>query len=699
MSRAGIRGERPRRKEAHSVADLPQWQLDRADEVLRGVGEALLEVAPPGWRRLDLICRSCATVQDMALTAVAEDGETWPLHPPDALFAAMAEVRRLTYRPGKGAWFSARFTVEPPARCSLVYNYEHDPRWDPPLPRTALERDLTEYPRVNERVPDWLIAAIEDVAEEPPPPRAPGSLGPRERDDLLRNIAVLVVMAAPAEWQELRLACRAVGRYLELPVELITVDGTTRWWIPPPETRRLFVDLRSGMYRRDSGTWTTAVLTVRHPAGYVAEFDRDDEPAWTATPPTRAFGDELRMFPRAPENTPEWLLRRTGQRAPLGARRGLLRDAPPSPPPVLPPVRPVRVFDGVDASGRPFVRRPALPPEEVGPLLDYLELAPTVLTAPGFAQDALSPVGAADVPRAFHTDGAWVWPAAVAHHLRKHGLPPQAELVEHARARGFRRPEVSATARDAAVFAMTGQAATTDGCGEHERRVLVLLRLRLDELGVLPDDYGIGRPTGPGQEVLERRPDGLGWQVVRYLRDSSPAARPVPFDDVRGAAAYLLGSLLIDAERAAERAARRARLAAFTQGGDRPTGAGRWPFQPLPGEPPLSLFRQRRVVELPAGTEVDRFGDPEGNLTFAAGTEWAARSLPTEWRRRPYHVYRLTRPLPAITGRAVPWFGQPGGGTGYLLPRSVAELLTEGSLSEPDEPQSVGAYGQVRTGQ
>jgi hypothetical protein len=677
------------------VADLPQWQLDRADELLRGVGEALLEVAPEGWRRLDLTCRSCATVQDMALAVVAEDGETWPLHPPDALFTAMAEVRRLTYRPGKGAWFSARFSVEPPARCSLVYNYEHDPRWDPPLPRAALERDLTEYPRVNERVPDWLIAAIEDVPEEPPPPRPPGSLGPRERDDLLRSIAVLVVMAAPAEWQELRLECRAVGRYLELPVEMVTVDGATRRWTPPPEARRLFVDLRSGMYRRDGGTWTTALLIIRHPAGYAAEFGRDEEPSWADPPPAQAFAEELRMFPRAPAQAPEWLLRRTGLPVPFAAPRG----TPPSPPRLLPPVRPVRVFDGVDASGRPFVRRPPVAPEEVAPLLDYLERAPAVLTAPGFAQDALSPVAAADVPRAFHTDGAWVWPAAVAHHLRRHGLPPQAELVEHARARGFRLPEVAGTARDAAVFAMTGRPPGTDGCGEQERQVLTLLRRQLDELGVLPDEYGIGRPSGPGQEVLERRPDGRGWQVTRYLCDASPAAEPVTFDDVRGAAAYLLGSLLIDTGRAAERAARRARVAGFTDPGGRPAEAARWPFRPLPGEPPLSLFRERRVVELPAGTELDRFGDPQGNLTYAAGTEWAARSLPPEWRRRPYHGYRLTRSLPAITGRAVPWFGQPGGGTGYLLPRSVAELLAEGGLSETDERLPAGVYGQVRTGQ
>jgi hypothetical protein len=38
--------------------------------------------------------------------------------------------------------------------------------------------------------------------------------------------------------------------------------------------------------------------------------------------------------------------------------------------------------------------------------------------------------------------------------------------------------------------------------------------------------------------------------------------------------------------------------------------------------------------------------------------------------------------LRAFVGTAVPWFDQPGGGTGYFLPVSIAELLTDGTLIE-----------------
>jgi hypothetical protein len=118
------------------------------------------------------------------------------------------------------------------------------------------------------------------------------------------------------------------------------------------------------------------------------------------------------------------------------------------------------------------------------------------------------------------------------------------------------------------------------------------------------------------------------------------------------------------------------------QNNGQPPRADDWPIQPLRGEPPLTLFRGKRVIELPQGVEVDRFGQPDGNLTYAGGTPFPLRSLVPEWVSRPYHVYRLQQPVQALAGVAVPWFGQPGGGTAYLLPKSIDELLADGTLVE-----------------
>nr|WP_231949898.1 TNT domain-containing protein [Alloactinosynnema sp. L-07] len=107
-----------------------------------------------------------------------------------------------------------------------------------------------------------------------------------------------------------------------------------------------------------------------------------------------------------------------------------------------------------------------------------------------------------------------------------------------------------------------------------------------------------------------------------------------------------------------------------------------WPIQPRPGEPPLTLFRGKAITELAPGTEIDRYGEPGGNLTYLAGTPFERRSLVPDWVTRPYRAYRVMRATEALTGIAIPWFEQPGGGTAFILARSIAELLESGHLVE-----------------
>ena len=102
--------------------------------------------------------------------------------------------------------------------------------------------------------------------------------------------------------------------------------------------------------------------------------------------------------------------------------------------------------------------------------------------------------------------------------------------------------------------------------------------------------------------------------------------------------------------------------------------------EPLPGEPPLALLRSVQLVTLPPGTEVDRLGTGEGNVVWVARTPWPLRSLPPEHAQRPYAAYALLRPVEVLVGQAGPWFGQPGGGTAFVLPRSVDALVAEGAL-------------------
>jgi hypothetical protein len=309
-------------------------------------------------------------------------------------------------------------------------------------------------------------------------------------------------------------------------------------------------------------------------------------------------------------------------------------------------------------------------------LADYLRRAPIVMAARSYAPDRFDTARGDRVPLTFHTDGTWVWAGAVSYYLDEHGVPPEPDLVAHIRARGFRIPEVDDDSMDAASAAVTGRQAP--------RRVDALappgpaparvpepspsgrpgpaeLESRLDELGVPSSAYRIGAAAdgavadgAVADGAWSMLAEGGRWTV--FLSENGARVHEVAFDGERQAAAYLLGSLLLEPQ------------------------APEHPIAPLPGEPPLTLFRDRKIIEVPAGTAVDRYGGESGNVTYAARTPFGERSLPPDWASRPYQAFRLGRPLRALTGVAVPWFDQPGGGTAYLFERSVADLLADGSL-------------------
>ncbi|MFD7653119.1 glycohydrolase toxin TNT-related protein [Actinosynnema sp. NPDC059797] len=248
-----------------------------------------------------------------------------------------------------------------------------------------------------------------------------------------------------------------------------------------------------------------------------------------------------------------------------------------------------------------------------------------------------------------------------------------------------------------------------------EERELAGIRRALDELDVPPAAYRFGGE--PADRTWLLRTEGQDWEVSWF--DHGPT-NPVRFDRVEDAAAYLVGKLVLTHRRAPrpnplppppppmppqqrprppmnngfrEEPPRRpgppvprpqveppAQPAAAQQPEGKPTRS--WPINPMNGEPPLTLFRHKKMVELPAGVEVDRFGDGTGNLVYAAGTPFPQRSLVPSWVNRPYRVYRLRRPVEVLTGVAVPWFEQPGGGTAYLLPKAVDDMIADGVLVE-----------------
>lgn len=720
-------------------------------------------------------------------------------------------------------------------------------------------------------------------------PPTPTPLSPTDQDALVKQIGLALMRTAPDGWQQINAEFRATGRYYELSADVTGSDGSPQPWTASHDIAMHFAKLRAGMYREGRGTWFNARYQIEKPSSYNLEFDRN-EPQWRTPPPAPAFRDELHFFPRTEDNVPEWLMRKLSGLPPERSGRRF---------------RLARIFDGTGPNGRPTVNRPQVSDEERDRLLDYLDHSPLALPERGHDVDRLSQDGRPVVPVAFHTDGVWVWPAAVNYYLRRYGVPPDPELVNHARSNGFRPPEVDDQTRIAAAATITGgrppgpagpagpprpagpavpagptgpagpggppprgaaapgpmqtvapapmpvgpmagdpgegrtvalaqqPVAVTppplplppadEGLGAHgmggiddhdedldvvsddhpiehdeiataepipaslvppppsaapigadraqAERTIDRLRQRLAELGVPDSVYRIGEPA-PRTWYLEQVDDG--WQVGWFDGEFSS---PMLFEEVTDASAFLLGKVLLGVPAQTAPADDVApqqhlqpqlpptqpppplppqhapltlpdermtvpdeRMAALdvpvdvaqpvapppllpelerepgehtdpviervqdTRHDDHvndrvvpdqvaappPPPPVEWPIQPLAGEPPLTLFRGKRLLELQPGTEVDRFGTPDGNLTYVAGTPFEQRSLVPEWVNRPYHVYRVIRPVQALTGGAIPWFDQPGGGTAYLLPRAIGDLVDNGDLVEIGPPEHQG---------
>ncbi len=642
----------------------------------------------------------------------------------------------------------------------------------------------------------------------------PTQLTPTEQDALVKQIGLAMLRVAPEDWEQLTVDYRAVGRYAESTGQVVFSDGAVESWTMPPDLQGHFARLRGGMYREGRGTWYNARYKLDHPSSYNLEYDRE-EPVWDMQPPPQAYPDDMRLFPRSEDNVPEWLRRRLTTAPPPG---------PGGPGPSGPRFRVARIFDGPGEDGRPSVNRPHVAEEDIADLLDYLDGAPIAGPARGYDVDRLDPEGRQSVPVAFHTDGVWIWPAAVNYYLREHDISPENDLVEHIQRMRFQLPNVDDATRSAAGLFLGPPPPGPGGPGPGgpggpprppvpaptrampvppppgpgpggppprpaggpppaalpsqgpPGRTVEQLRSRLADLGVPESAFRIGPPAGRAW-TMEQTDEG--WRVGFYDR---AFVAPAMFEDVADASAFLIGKLLLDGGR--ESAARQNGVAptepnplptpppaappppaessfeppfeppfepsfddppfgapfanAFEESHTDPddgyddyeppapprqpvpqrapvslpatmvtqpaerhpdspglvatalqglpnaaaTPGAEWPIAPLPGEPPLTLFRGKRVIELEPGTEIDRFGDDDGNLVYAVGTPFQERSLVPEWVERPYHVYRVRQPVQALTGAAIPWFEQPGGGTAYLLPDAVGDLVAHGHLVE-----------------
>ncbi|MCP2260354.1 Protein of unknown function (DUF4237) [Streptoalloteichus tenebrarius] len=136
----------------------------------RGFTQALLGQAPQWWTQISIECRAIAGQMELlCLVTFGRRPDEVVRHwaPPPDISQWFHRLRLITYRPGEGAWFTARYRfVREGSYASFEFDRVNEPGWQyltaerEPLLARRYADDLLLFPRDPAHTPDWLAAAV-----------------------------------------------------------------------------------------------------------------------------------------------------------------------------------------------------------------------------------------------------------------------------------------------------------------------------------------------------------------------------------------------------------------------------------------------------------------------------------------------------------------------------------------------------------
>ncbi|MEU5851112.1 hypothetical protein [Saccharopolyspora shandongensis] len=126
------------------------------NELLGDLTKVLISALPSGWQQLIVDYRQIGRHIDIGVgVRKSPDGELELWDPPQETWTYVQRLRHGMYAEGKGTWFSARFTIEPPDTYRVQYNYWDLPAWGQ-APVEEFRVDLRRYPRTEDNMPVWF---------------------------------------------------------------------------------------------------------------------------------------------------------------------------------------------------------------------------------------------------------------------------------------------------------------------------------------------------------------------------------------------------------------------------------------------------------------------------------------------------------------------------------------------------------------
>ncbi|MGW8439290.1 hypothetical protein ACWGKS_29475 [Nocardiopsis sp. NPDC055879] len=132
-------------------------------------------------------------------------------------------------------------------------------------------------------------------------------LSPVEEQEAISGMASSLSGYLPENWKWARFFIMFMGEYAIRRVEVEKEDGeVTRISLPTSFIMRA-MEIRSGMYKQNRGTWFSWELMLWSEGRYKSKFNYTDLPPFTFGPDSDDFLEEMRIFPRSEEFIPGWL--------------------------------------------------------------------------------------------------------------------------------------------------------------------------------------------------------------------------------------------------------------------------------------------------------------------------------------------------------------------------------------------------------
>jgi hypothetical protein len=133
---------------------------EEGQELLERIFSTMTQGAPGGWKTLQITAFGVGAGADFRTKISFFDGSQKSFRLESITASSCVRLRKTMYLPGKGTWYTGRFTVDAPGECAAEYDYDSiplDPYFEETLEdiRDELIEDQKLFPRDQENLPEW----------------------------------------------------------------------------------------------------------------------------------------------------------------------------------------------------------------------------------------------------------------------------------------------------------------------------------------------------------------------------------------------------------------------------------------------------------------------------------------------------------------------------------------------------------------